>query len=58
MPGDVIFADSTGAAVIPADDAEKILKSARMIKDMATQMLDKIKAEDPNEVRSSGSQEA
>ena len=58
VPGDVIFADSTGAAVIPADDAEKILKSARMIKDMATQMLDKIKAEDPNEVRSSGSQEA
>lgn len=57
VPGDIIFADSTGAAVIPASNAEEILKSARMIKEMGHQMLEKIRAEDPGVVIVSGSQE-
>ena len=58
VPGDIIFADETGAAVIPADHAEDVLKRARMIKDMAAHMAEQIKAEDPKEIINSGSQEA
>ena len=57
VPGDIIFADTTGAAVIPASNADEILQTARMIKEMGHQMLEKIRAEDPGEVIVSGSQE-
>ena len=57
VPGDIIFADSTGAVVIPAADAEEVLKTARMIKEMGAMMVGKIRSEDPETVRTSGSQE-
>ena len=58
VPGDIIFADSTGAAVIPATHAEEILMNARKIKGMAEQMADQIRSEDPEQVVTHGSGEA
>ena len=58
VPGDVIFADSTGAAVIPAGEAATILEMAHKIKAMAANMAEAIRNEDPAEIRSDGSREA
>lgn len=58
VPGDIIFADSTGAAVIPAERAEEILMLARKIKDMASVMAEKIRNENREDVLRDGSQEA
>ncbi|MGI9613221.1 MAG: RraA family protein [Acidimicrobiales bacterium] len=58
VPGDVIFADTTGAAVIPADQASPVLELAQKIKTMAGQMAEKIRHEDPAAVLRDGSQEA
>ena len=58
VPGDIIFADSTGAAVIPAAHAENVLETAQMIKQMAGDMAGKIKGEDPEDVLENGSMEA
>ena len=58
VPGDFIFADSTGAAVIPAADVEAVLEMAMMIKNMAADVAEKIRGEDPEVVLREGSQEA
>ena len=58
VPGDIIFADMTGAAVIPPAKAEEVLKMARQIKDMAAMMAEKIRTENPEDILASGSKEA
>jgi 4-hydroxy-4-methyl-2-oxoglutarate aldolase len=57
VPGDVIFADTTGAAVIPADDVAMILELAHKIKAMAAHMAEMIQGEDPATVLRDGSKE-
>ena len=56
VPGDLIFADNTGAVVIPAADAKAVL-TASEIKNMAAQMAMTIKDEDPAEILERGSKE-
>ena len=58
VPGDVIFADATGAAVIPSGEVTAILELAQKIKAMAGQMAEMIRHEDPAAVLRDGSQEA
>lgn len=58
VPGDVIFADATGAAVIPAGEVNQVLELAHQIKAMATQMQSIIRDEDPTQVLRDGSKEA
>ena len=58
VPGDYIYADKTGAVVIPANDIEKVIDLAHKILNMAKGMLEKIKQENPEEVLSQGSMEA
>lgn len=57
VPGDYIFAQGTSAAVLPAAQAEAILKKARMI----MKKMDEVKAtlvnEDPQQVLHQGSSE-
>ena len=57
VPGDIIFADTTGAAVIPAEKLEEVLTLARQIKDMAAMVAENIRNEDPEQVLTAGSQE-
>jgi len=57
VPGDIIFADTTGAAVIPAAKAEEVLTMARKIKDMGAMMAEKIRTENPEDVLTQGSEE-
>lgn len=58
VPGDFIFADATGAAVIPSEMVNDTLELAQKIKTMASNMAEKIKQEDPAVVLRDGSQEA
>ena len=58
IPDDIIFADGTGAVVIPADVAGATVELARKIKDGAGRMAEMIKDEDPREVIENGSKEA
>ena len=57
LPGDIIFADETGVAIIPADKAGEILDSAQKIKAMGYSMRSIIAAEDPADVLKNGSKE-
>jgi regulator of RNase E activity RraA len=58
VPGDIIFADATGAAVIPADEVATVLEMAHKVKAMATHMAQMIRDEDPAQILRDGSQEA
>ena len=58
VPGDFIFADLTGAAVIPADDVANVLEMAHKIKGMAANAAEMIRTEDPEQVLRDGSKEA
>ena len=58
VPGDYIFADSTGAAVIPAAEVLQTLTMAHKILEMARQMAATIASEDPSSVLTDGSKEA
>ena len=57
VPDDYIFADSTGAAVIPPGAVGDILTLASSIKNMAAAVAESIKNEDPDEVLRLGSKE-
>ena len=57
-PGDIIFADETGVAVIPPDRVAEVFKMATTIKDKAASMVGVIAAEDPETVMNTGSTEA
>lgn len=57
-PGDMIFADSTGAAVIPPSEVHDVLTRANSIKEMAAAMAVSIRDEDPRAVLEQGSKEA
>ena len=57
VPDDYIFADSTGAAVIPPGAVGDILTLASSIKNMAAAVAESIKDEDPDEVLRLGSKE-
>ncbi|MGI9615349.1 MAG: RraA family protein [Acidimicrobiales bacterium] len=58
VPGDVIFADATGAAVIPSAEVTATLELAHKIKTMAGQMAEMIQHENPAQVLRDGSKEA
>ena len=58
VPDDVIFADNTGAAVIPAEQLEPVLEMAHKIKNMGEQVAAMIASEDPQVVMTEGSTEA
>lgn len=58
VPGDWVFADSTGAVVIPAVAVSEVLPAALGLKNMGMQMRTMIAAEDPQQVITDGSKEA
>ena len=59
VPDDIIFADATGAVVIPrGDDVDAVLALAHKIKNMAEQVAREIVTEDPQAVIAAGSKEA
>lgn len=57
-PGDYIYADSSGAVVIPAPHLEQVLKSAAKLYAEDKAFLSIIRGENPEEVRAKGSGEA
>jgi len=57
IPGDYIYADSTGAVVIPENDLEKILKLAHMILQKTSHAAEVMKTEDPQAIINQGSSE-
>ena len=57
VPGDIIFADETGVAVVPPDDAVAIFEAAAKIKAMGAEMLAHIADEDPEVIKTQGSKE-
>jgi len=57
VPGDYIYADSSGAAVIPEKDLEKILKLAHMIIQKTSNAAEAMKSEDPQAIMNQGSSE-
>ncbi len=57
IPGDIIFADPTGVAVVPAAEADKIFEMAIENKAAELGMLQMIAAEDPAVVLAEGSGE-
>ncbi len=58
IPGDIVFADETGVAIVPSDKAPEVFEMASMIKEKAAAMVSVIAAEDPKSVMNSGSSEA
>jgi regulator of RNase E activity RraA len=54
VPGDVIFAKGSAAAVIPGDEAEAILKKARMIMEKMDTAKAAGRSEDPKAVLAKG----
>ena len=57
-PGDIVFADETGVAIVPADRAREVFEMAAKIKAMSASMLPMIADEDPETVKREGSTEA
>ena len=57
IPGDYIYADRTGAVIIPAKDVEKVLRLAHKILDMTNKAAEMIQSEDPQAVLAQGSSE-
>lgn len=57
IPGDYIYADSSGAVVIPENDLEKILKLAHMILQKTSHAAEGMKTEDPQAIINQGSSE-
>lgn len=47
MPGNYVFADSSGAVVIPETQVEDVLEEANRVGDEDARSIDEIKAEDP-----------
>lgn len=58
VPGDFVYADSSGVVVIPAGDLEQVLRSAAEIHAENRAILSVIRAEDPRKVLSEGNGEA
>jgi 4-hydroxy-4-methyl-2-oxoglutarate aldolase len=57
IPGDYVYADQSGAAIIPEKDVEQILNLAHKILDMTSKAAMMMKTEDPNEILNKGSNE-
>ncbi len=57
VPGDYIYADSSGAVVIPENDLEQILKLAHMILQKTSHAAEAMKTEDPQAIMNQGSSE-
>ena len=57
IPGDYVYADRSGAVIIPAKDVEQALNLAHKILDMTSKAAIMMKTEDPNEILSKGSSE-
>ena len=57
IPGDYIFADSSGAVVIPQADIEKVLHVAHEILKMTSEMAEAMKTENPEDIINSGAKE-
>ena len=47
VPGEYIFADSSGAVVIPASQVESILKEAHAVEEEDARFIEEIRTEDP-----------
>ena len=58
IPGDYVYADKTGAVIIPADNVEAVLKKSHELLNMATKAAKMMINEDPNEIMNKGSMEA
>jgi regulator of RNase E activity RraA len=58
IPGDFVYADSSGVVVIPAGHLEQVLASAAEIQTADKAILSIIRAEDPREVVSGKSNES
>ncbi len=57
VPGDIVFAIGTTAAILPVEAAESILKTARIIMKKMDGAKDSMVGEDPRQVLSQGSSE-
>lgn len=57
IPGDYVFANNAGAAIIPEKDIEKVLKMAHKILDMVTNMAEMIKSEKAEDILTQGANE-
>ena len=57
VPGDYVYADSSGVVVIPAGHLERVLRSAAEIQAQDKAILSVIRAEDPGDVLSGKSSE-
>jgi len=55
IPGDYVYADSSGAVIIPGGDVEKVLESAVKNENNDTQLITDIKSEDAAYVLAHGS---
>lgn len=58
IPGDYVYADSSGVVVIPAVHLEQVLNSAAELAAEDKEIFSIIRAEDPEKVRSMGSLES
>lgn len=58
VPGDWVFADSSGAVIIPEGALGEVLPAARELKNMGLNVRQAIKTEDPTQVVAGGSMEA
>lgn len=54
VPGDYIFANSSGAAIIPENEIEKVLKMAHQILEMTTKMAEMMKTEKAEDILNQG----
>ena len=57
IPGDYVYADNTGAVIIPANVVEKVFEEADKIETVDAQFIDKIKRENAQDILERGSQE-
>ena len=57
VPGDYVFADDSGAAIIPAGVLQAVFEEALGIEAHDAESIIKIRAEDPEEVKRHGGTE-
>jgi regulator of RNase E activity RraA len=58
VPGDYIFAERSGAVVIPAEDLEWAIEEARAIERSDRDFIERIRFEKPGDVLHKGSRES
>jgi len=58
LAGDYVYADASGAVVIPASSLERVLEEAVRLKREDAAFLEAIRSEGPAEIRRRGSEES